>query len=237
MECQTCHKKFKEESKFIRHKKQKCKLKQCDECKTIFKTTKGLKHHLKNRKDILHDGRKFCNNAHLHRHLRTIKKPEEEIPDLNQEILGLTLYEDEKGFKDTVKQNINEIMDSRKTTKLYEVINKQITSSYTYKDLYEFLLDIYSEHKCRYKINLGMGFILYNIIEKQYKYHYVSTNNLLFDTAQTISNRKDIDKLIKRIISLDLVTTYYFKRPSSNWSIAGLVNIETQIFNLNGPLG
>ena len=142
-----------------------------------------------------------------------------------------------KGFKDTVKQHINDIKDSHKTTKLYEVINKQITSSYTYKDLHELLLDIYSKHKCPYKINLGMGYILYNIIEKQYKYHYVSTNNLLFDYAQTIANKKDINKLMKRIISLDLATTYYFKPPNSNYTMGGLIHLEIRIFNLNGTLG
>ena len=236
MECQTCQKRFKVESKFIRHK-QKCKLKQCDECKTIFKATNGLKQHLKNRKDILYDGRKFCNNAHLQRHLRTIKKPVEKIPDLNQQILEPTGYENKKGFKDTIKQHINEIIDSHKTTKLYEVLNKQITSSYTYKDLHELLLDIYTKHKCPYKINLGMGYVLYNIIEKQYKYHYVSTNNLLFDYAQTIANKKDINKLMKRIISLDLATTYYFKRPNSNYTMGGLINLEIRIFNLNGTIG
>ena len=236
MQCQTCHKQFKLESKFIHHT-QKCKPIQCNECKTFFKTTNSLKRHLKNRKDILHDGTKFCNNAHLQRHLRTIKKPVEKIPDLNQQILEPTGYENKKDFKDIVKQHINEIKDSHKITKLYEVINKQITSSYTYKDLHDLLLDIYSKHKSPYKINLGMGYILYNIIEKQYKYHYVSTNNLLFNYAQTIDNKKDINKLMKRIISLDLVTTYYFKRPTSNWTMGGLINLEIQISNLNGAIG
>ena len=223
MECQTCHNKL--ESK------------QCAECKTIFKTIYGLKRHLKNRKDILHNGRKFCNNAHLHRHLRTIRKPVVKIPDLNQPILELTGYENKKGFKDIIKQHINEIIDNHKTTKLYEVLNKQITSSYTYKDLHELLLDIYCKHKSPYKINLGMGYILYNIIEKQYKYHYVSTNNLLFDYSQTIANKKDINKLMKRIVSLDLATTYYFKRPNSNYTMGGLINLEIRIFNLNGTIG
>ena len=236
MQCRTCHKKIKLESKFIHHT-QKCKPIQCNEFKTFFKTTNSLKRHLNNRKDILHNGTKFCNNAHLQRHLRTIKKPMEKIPDLNQQILERTGYENKKGFKDTVKQHINEIKDSHKTTKLYEVINKQITSSYTYKDLYDLLLDIYSKHKSPYKINLGMGYILYNIIEKQYKYHYVSTNNLLFNYAQTIDNKNDTNKLMKRIISLDLVTTYYFKRPTSNWIMGGLINLEIQISNLNGVIG
>ena len=236
MECSTCHKQFKMESKFNRHS-QKCKPVQCCDCKTFFKTTNSLKRHLKNRKDILHDGTKFCNNSQLQLHLRTIKKPVEKIPDLNQQILESTGYENKKGFKDTVQHHINEIKDNHKTTKLYEVINKQITSSYTYKNLQELLLDIYSKHKCPYKVNLGMGYILYNIIEKQYKYHYVSTNNLLFDYAQTIANKKDINKLMKRIISLDLTTTYYFKRPNSNFTMGGLINVEIRIFNLNGTIG
>ena len=134
MECRICHKKFKLESK-IRHR-QKCKPIQCGDCKTFFKTTNSLKRHLKNRKDILHDGTKFCNNSQLHLHLRTIKKPMEKIPNLDQQILEATGYENKKGFKDTVKHHINEIKDSHKTTKLYEVINRQITSSYTYKELY-----------------------------------------------------------------------------------------------------
>ena len=199
MECQLCHKKFKLESKFNRHR-QKCKPIQCGDCKSFFKTTNSLKRHLKNRKDILHDGTKFCNNSQLQLHLRTIKKPIDKIPDLNQQILEPTGYENKKGFKDTIQHHINEIKDNHKTTKLYEVINKQITSSYTYKNLQELLLDIYSKHKCLYKVNLGIGYILYNIIEKQYKYHYVSTNNLLFDYAQTIASKKDINKLMKRII-------------------------------------
>ena len=84
---------------------------------------------------------------------------------------------------------------------------------------------------------MGIGFILYNVTTERYKYHYVSNNHLLFEIAKTISKRKDIDKLIKHIIALDLPTTMYMQRPDSQWSIAGLVNIETWIFNLEAPLG
>ena len=165
------------------------------------------------------------------------EEEEESIPDLDQVIFENTPQENTKECKDTIKQHINTIMDQHKITKHYEIINKQITNSFTYKDLYNFLLNIYCKRKKCYKINMGIGFILYNIIEKQYKYHYVSHNHMLFDIAKTVSKRKDINKLIKKIISKDIATTMYMLRPDSQWSVAGLVNLQTQIFNLDAILG
>ena len=42
---------------------------------------------------------------------------------------------------------------------------------------------------------------------------------------------------MKRIISLDLATTYYFQRPNSKYTMGGLINMEIRIFNLNGTIG
>ena len=162
---------------------------------------------------------------------------EESIQDLNQEILGNTLHETCEKYHETIKKNINCIMDSRKITKVGEIINKQITNSFTNKDLYNFLLDIYRDRKKCFKINMGIGYILYNNLEEQYKYYYVSNNHLLFDTAKLISKRKDIDKLIKRIISKDIPTGIYLQRPDSHWSVAGLANLEMRVYYLAKPLG
>ena len=212
MECATCLKKFTKET-YLRHQRQKCKLRQCTDCKRLFKTSKSLRNHIKKRKDIScdHCERIFCNNLHLQSHIRAIEK-EETITDLNQMILPATGYEEKDGFLELVRQRI-EIRDSEKKNKIYEVINKQIDSSYTYKDLYDLLLDIYCKRQKAFKVNLGFGFILHNPHDDEYKYYYVSTNNLLFDRAKTISRKKDLVK--NHLISLDLTTNYYFKRPSS----------------------
>ena len=202
----------------------------------MFKTTTGLKNHLKKQTKIQHEGRNFCNDAHLQRHLLTITKPET-IPDLNQQIFPDTSYQNLQGYQDIIKVNYNQIMDHHKITKYYEVKNKEISSSFTYNELYQYLLGIYAKRQKAYKINLGVGIILYNPLEEQYQYHYVSTNNLLFEYAKTISNRKDITKLMKNIISLDLPTAYYLQRPSSKWVLSGITNIETRIYNLNALLG
>ena len=146
-------------------------------------------------------------------------------------------HENEEEYKETIERNIKYIMDSRKISKHYEIINKQIPATFTYKDLYNFLLDIYCDRKKCFKINMGIGYILYNSTHDQYKYYYVSNNHLLFDTAKLISKRKDIDKLIKKIISSDIPTTVYTQRPDSQWSVAGLVNLEMRVYYLDFLLG
>ena len=164
-------------------------------------------------------------------------KEEESIPDLDQEIIGRIPHENEEEYNDTIKQHIKYIKDSHKISKHFEIINKRITSTFTYKDLYKILLDIYCKRKKCFKINMGIGFILYNHLKEYYKYRYISHNHLLFDTAKTISKRKDIDKLIKQIISSDLSTSMYIQRPDSHWSVAGLANLEMRVYDLDHLLG
>ena len=81
-------------------------------------------------------------------------KEEESIPDLDQEIIGRIPYENEEEYNDTIKQHIKYIKDSHKISKHFEIINKRITSTFTYKDLYKILLDIYRDRKKCFKINM-----------------------------------------------------------------------------------
>ena len=52
----------------------------------------------------------------------------------------------------------------------------------------------------------------------------------------TIARVGDIDKLMKKILDLDLVNNYYMSRPSSSWTMAGLSNIRLAISYLQGTL-
>ena len=119
------------------------------------------------------------------------------------------------------------------------MINKQIDPSYTYRDINDLLMDIYFNRNNAFKVNLGIGYIhTYHVVSGEYKYYYVSNNNLLFAEAVLITNRKDISDLMKHIVSLDLETNFYLKKPSSNWVLAGLTNIEFLIFDIKQlPLG
>ena len=152
--------------------------------------------------------------------------------DFDRRIYPASGYEDEEGFQELITKKINEIQDHRKKTTSYEVINKRIDPSFTYRDINDLLVDIYVNRKNAFKVNLGFGFILYHTVYEEYKYHYVSNNNLLFENAVLIRSRKDISDLMKHIVSLDLETNFYLKKPSSNWILAGLTNIEVLIIDL-----
>ena len=160
------------------------------------------------------------------------------VPDLNQRIYPISGYEDEDLYQATIDAKMNEIQDRREKSTHYEIINKQIDSSYTYWDLYLLLLEIYLSRKNTFKVNFGFGFILYHTISETYKYHYVSTNNLLFDKAMTITNTDDVANLMRHIIGLDLATNFYLKKPSSGWVLAGLTNVQFVITDVkNVPIG
>ena len=102
--------------------------------------------------------------------------------------------------------------------------------SFTYKDLENKLKEIYAKQKSAFKINLGFGSILYQVVDQIFNYYYVSNNTLLFENAQTISNIWDLDDFIKKIMDLDLLTNYYLLKPSSSWVLAGLTNAQILIF-------
>ena len=128
-----------------------------------------------------------------------------------------------------IERNIKHIQDKVDKRKIYTVYNKQIDSSFTYQNLYDIYLNIYQELKSPFRTNLGFGYILYNKLSDEYKYHYVSENNLVFETMPTIVKRNDIIKLMKGIISADLPTTYFLSRPDSNWNLTALTNVEIKV--------
>ena len=80
--------------------------------------------------------------------------------------------------------------------------------------------------------------VYYDTVNQKYRYYYTSSNHLLFDRAFTVSTNHDMLDFFDKILSLDLINTYYMKRPSSGWILAGLPNIEVRIYRLKGiPIG
>ena len=126
------------------------------------------------------------------------------------------------------------IEDNEVIKELYKTINRQITPFFTYQNPREMILREIEEsvNGQAFKINLRFGFILYHKITGDYRYYFPSSNSLLFDRAMTITCVGDIDRVMKKILDLDLVNNYRMSRPSSSWTMAGLPNIQLSIFYL-----
>ena len=244
--CKTCNKKFKDVGRLRRHESMhKVSGRECSTCGKTFPLMRYLQNHEENADPVECDlcDTSFCHRSELERHKRTshtgqgIDKTDYD-EDLKHPICPQTGYEEMEGYQEEMAMHMNKIRDSRnEKANIYTFLNKQITPGFTYadlKDLYQTAMD----RGTAFKTNLGFGFILYHLINKEFKYFYVSSNTLLFDVAFTISNRADIDELMKHIIELDLTSSYYMKRPSSGWTLAGIPNVEIKIFYLSGvPLG
>ena len=112
-----------------------------------------------------------------------IRNTDDRITDRDQRIYPETGYEDEEKYHETVDQKINEVQDSWKKHRRYQVINKQISPCFTYREISDFLIDLYTNHINAFNFNFGLGYILYHTITDKFKYHYVSINNLLFEKA------------------------------------------------------
>ena len=228
---QFYHHLFLEYEKYLKHiKKASCKNKTCPGCKTSFSTHQRLNKHLQKKKKITcdHCAETFCNQYHFHKHLRTTNTANT-LADLNRRIYPPSGYENDEWYSNLIESHANVINDYTKIKTHYETINRKIDASYTYKDLYDLLVDIYSKQKSAFKINIGFGFILYNPHTGESKYFYVSSN---FEHAFLIHKQNDLTNLMKRITSLDLETNFYLKRPTSGWVLAGLTNIELLIIYL-----
>ena len=120
---------------------------------------------------------------------------------------------------------------------VYQKVNREIGADFTYNDLQELLLSqLVQQDGHAFKINIGFGFVLHHIHTGEYRYHYNSSNTMLFDRAITIDKRSDIQTLVQRIMDLDLGETYYMRRPDSSWALSSLPNIEVSIFRLANSL-
>ena len=86
-------------------------------------------------------------------------------------------------------------------------------------------MQIFDMHTHGFKIAMGFGFVLYNPTSDQYKYYYVSDNNMLFDRAFTIDSRNDVHDFMKKVVAVDLRTNCYLSKPSSGWVLCSITNV------------
>ena len=130
---------------------------------------------------------------------------------------------------------IKDKVDDRKN--VFMTVNKQITSSFTYKELRDLVKKALSKQGKACRFNIGFGFILKNKLTDTYRYYYVSTNHLLFDKAATISTMIDLKDIVRTIHDMDIVHRYYMQRPASCWMLAGMTNVQFKLMHLNVVLG
>ena len=240
-QCQRCYKKFQHYEQLRKHGLITCKENICTNCGNRFRQARDLRRHQERRKHLecSHCDKTFCSNDHFQKHLRSIyNSVGGGAIDYDTPVNEHSGYEQDEDYQTILRQKIDKIRNYEKIRGQYKLINRQIDSSFTYRDLQKLLSFIYDRQGNAFKLNIGFGFILYNVVEDKYKYYYCSQNNMLFEKAVTITTREDLTSFLKRIADLDLATNYYLKKPSSSWVLAGLTNVEISITDMKDvPIG
>lgn len=85
------------------------------------------------------------------------------------------------------------------------------TGSLTYTDLENQLEQTFESEENAFKLNLSFGFVLKDA-NGNLRYYYPQNNNMLLDIPVTISNRADVEKLKKKINSLDIIQSIFQQR-------------------------
>ena len=168
MKCNTCGELFDLVSKFYLHRREHRKL-ACQNCDHIFSSKDNLKKHLKNTKNIPchHCTGVFCNNEHLQKHLRNIRTEEQALRSKENSLKWIkqldepvypSVYENEKEYQNVVRERINEIKDRVEIKSRYQIHNKEIDSKFTYRNIRDMILEIYSKKRNTFKVNRGHPF-------------------------------------------------------------------------------
>ena len=212
----------------------------CQNCQKTFSQRCRYEIHIRSQHSCNECLQKFCSEIILERHIRTAHTGQGLVFDHDQDeaICPDSGHRETQEYLDFIRKHYNKIGSKVTDFPYRKIINKEIPASFSYKDLKKLLEQVRNQETGTFKINLGFGCVLYDVINKTYRYFYVSANHLIFERAYTISRYEDMEELYDKILRLDLADNYYMKRPSSSWVLVSLPNIEIQVFRLKGvPIG
>ncbi len=217
--CDICSQTFDRAIRLANHQlKNLCGGISCKDCDKVFKQRSELQRHQKNSENIPcgeHCDRNFCTRYEYEKHKRQYKAVEVPSNVATREEIFPSLFDGVRGYEEIKRMYHSAIKDFVDKHNMYQIINKELPTHYTYGDLLKQLIEIKTGMTDVFRMNIAFGFTLFNSKDDEYKYFYPSTNNFLFETAYQISDNQDLEKYFHKVVGLDLVTNYYLKKPSS----------------------
>ena len=187
----------------------------------------------------------FCHETRLRQHMATnhrgggqgVSAPIEPA-GLDEPIVGRTPYQDFGEYEDLLFEHRGVIRSQETNRSNWRLVNREIPPEFSYRDLKALLSQVMNFERHAFKINIAFSIVLYNTVERIFKFYYASHNSLLFDKAFTISTRHDMEKFFEKIKDLNLSQRFFYQRPASSWVLASVTNIQIKIYRLQGvPIG
>ncbi len=123
---------------------------------------------------------------------------------------------------------IRTFRDERKFTKA--TYNFRM-DGYSLKQINDAVIGTFQATKCQYKLNISLGYILYNAAEDRFRYHYpCMNNNGMFPLPMLVTCEDDVRKVISAIDALDPQDWVTTMRPTTAWSLRAITNVTLILF-------
>ena len=188
--CAICERTFNRRSRLDAHIAKRAEIITCDKCPELFCYEYQLTQHKQTAHVTGGSGVQL-------QHDSTLDTP----------ILPDSGHPQTTAYQEAINDNYTKICNRTINTTTKKTINKQLTPNFTYGDLKRLLMEIRRGESSAFKINIGFVLMLFDTVNEVYRYFYVSSNNLLFNRAFTISTNNDMTDFFNKIVSLDLTTT------------------------------
>ena len=106
-----------------------------------------------------------------------------------------------------------------------------------YREIRSQLMEIYNSMQTAYRINLAFGLILHNSQTGEYRYYVPHYNSKILQFPFRISNMNGVRFLMNKLTGIDILTQARSVRPSTNWTLAFITNVQYVVYKSNFPLG
>ena len=108
----------------------------------------------------------------------------------------------------------------------------------SYNEMRDLLYQILGRENHSFKLNFNFGLVIQNTEDQSYRYFYPLEYSPVLSMPVLISNRADIDALIDRLITMDLLDSQIkMKRPNTKYVFKQVANIMFYVYRTHYTLG
>ena len=113
-------------------------------------------------------------------------------------------------------------------------------------------MNIYKQQKFTFKLTVEFSFLLIDVDYTYFK-SYVKNSHISvyfslflastntrpkgFENPIVVDNKKDIDDIIKRLTSADLIEQFMKQRSDSRWKFYKFLDVKFHVYEMNTPIG
>ena len=105
------------------------------------------------------------------------------------------------------------------------------------EEIAEHLQTIFDSEENAFRINASLGMILRDVTDGSYRYFIPYTNEQILSSNEVVSNRRDLNRVIRKLQNIDIRDYVNNQKPKSSLKPFYVTNVNYFVYPTNYPLG